>query len=195
MYDLIFKNFSMHVQLDPEEQELIRSRLVHQVIKKNEHVLDVGKTCKNVCFVTKGCLRLYNIDKEGLAHNIMFYTENWWAADLASFSMQRPAAYAISALEETEVLCLAHDILEQLYVEVPKLERFFRILIQNGFSLYQGRINASLSKTAEKRYSQFQRQYPKLEQRIAQKHIASYLGITPVFLSMLRKRNFNKISD
>jgi hypothetical protein len=79
------------------------------------------------------------------------------------------------------VFYISYLVLEQLYIDVPKLERFFRILSQNGFSLYQRRINSNLSKTAEERYTQFQKQYPKQEQRIAQKQIASFLGITPVF--------------
>jgi CRP/FNR family transcriptional regulator len=61
-------------------------------------------------------------------------------------------------------------------------------LAQNDFSLYQRRVNAIISKSAEERYIQFKHLYPKLEQRIAQKHIASYLGITPVFLSMIRNK-------
>ncbi|MGI4751617.1 MAG: Crp/Fnr family transcriptional regulator [Janthinobacterium lividum] len=178
----------MHVLLDPEEKELIRSRLVQRTIKKNQVLLSAGKLCRNIYFVTKGCLRIYNTDKNGTEHNLLFYPENWWAADLASFSGQSPAYYAISALEDTKVLYLKHGVLEQLYIDVPKLKRFFRILIQNGFSFYQGRINSNLSKSAQERYGLFQKQYPKLEQRIAQKQIASYLGITPVFLSMIRKR-------
>ena len=189
MYQLIFANFAMHIVLDAAEMENVKSKLQYKAVKKNAILLDAGEICRNIYFVNKGCLRIFNRDKEGGEHNILFYPKNWWAVDMASFSRQLPAFYSIGALEDTEVLYFNHQVLEQLYVEIPKLERFFRILTQNGFYLYQRRINANLSKSAEERYAQFQKQYPKLEQRIAQKHIAAYLGITPVFLSMIRKRN------
>ncbi|WP_074493579.1 Crp/Fnr family transcriptional regulator [Mucilaginibacter polytrichastri] len=188
MYRLILKNFSMHIVLDAAETELVVSRLQYKTVKKNTVLLDAGAIAKNIYFVKKGCLRIFNSDQEGLEHNILFCPENWWAVDIASFSGQTPAFYSIAALEDTEVLYFSYPTLEQLYIEIPKLERFFRILTQNGFYLYQLRVTSNLSKSAEERYALFQKQYPQLELRIAQKQIASYLGITPVFLSMIRKR-------
>ncbi len=189
MYDLILANFAMHISLDAVETAHVLSQLQHKMVKKNATLLSSGEICKAIYFVNKGCLRIFNIDKEGEEHIISFCPENWWAVDISSFSGQIPAFYTISALEDTEVFYLSYTALEQLYLQVPKFERFFRILTQNGFNLYQRRITSNLSKTAEERYTQFQKQYPKLEQRIAQKHIASYIGITPVFLSIIRKRN------
>lgn len=189
MYELILANFKMHIRLDAPETERIKTELQYQTVKKNTVLLHAGSICRNLYFVNKGCLRVFNIDKQGDEHNVLFCPENWWAVDIASFSEQTPAFYTIAALEDTEVFYIGYHVLEKLYTEVPKLERFFRILIQNGFYLYQRRTTLNLSKTAEERYELFQKQYPKLEQRIAQKHIASYLGITPVFLSMIRRRN------
>jgi CRP-like cAMP-binding protein len=188
MFDLIMANFAMHISLDTAEAAYIQSMLKRKSVKKNTELLNAGEICRSLYFVDKGCLRLFYKDKEGDEHNISFCPENWWAVDISSFFSQTPAFYAISALEDTEVFYLSHDTLEKLFEEVSKFERFFRILVQNGFNLYQRRIMSNLSKTAEERYLQFQKQYPKLEQRIAQKHIASYLGITPVFLSMMRRK-------
>jgi CRP-like cAMP-binding protein len=188
MYELIFANFALHVKLDDAEIEHIKSCLQHKIIKKKAGLLNAGIICRNIYFVNKGCLRIFNIDNDGEEHNISFCPQNWWAVDISSFSHQSPAFYNIDALEDTDVFYLSYSVLEELYVQIPKLERFFRILTQNGFHLYQQRITSNLSKSAEERYEQFQKQYPKLEQRIAQKHIASYLGITPVFLSMIRRK-------
>lgn len=189
MYQLILNNFAMHITLDAAETEHVKLKLQYKTVKKNTALLNTGAICRNIYFVNKGCLRIFNMDKEGEEYIISFCPENWWAVDISSFSGQTPAFYTISALEDTEVFYLSYSALEQLYLQVPKFERFFRILTQNGFNLYQRRITSNLSKTAEERYAQFQKQYPKLEQKIAQKHIASYLGITPVFLSIIRKRN------
>lgn len=178
----------MHVSLDSGEAAYVQSVLQQMKVKKNAQVLLSGAQCKNIYFVDEGCLRIYYTDQLGNEHNISFCPENWWAVDMSSFSRRIPAFYSISALVDSTLFYLSYQELEKLYELVPKFERFFRILTQNGFDLYQQRITSGLSQSAEERYLQFQKQYPKLEQRIAQKHIASYLGITPVFLSRLRKR-------
>jgi len=188
-FEHILANFALHVNLDASERTHLTSVLKHKILEKNKMLLETGETCRNLYFVDKGCLRVFNRDKDGLEHNVLFCPENWWATDMTSFSGQVPAYYSIAALETTEVFYFSYQSLEQLYIDMPKMERFFRILAQNGFSLYQRRVNSIISRSAEERYMQFQQLYPKLEQRIAQKHIASYLGITPVFLSMIRKRN------
>ena len=188
MFDLIISNFARHISLDKAEEEFATSLLKFRQIKKNTVLLHSGEVCKKVYFVNKGCLRLYYTDSSGKDHIISFMPENWWAVDIASFYSQKPAAYSIEALEDCEILELSYADQQKLYEQVPKFERFFRILTQNGFILYQRRIIQNLSQTAEKRYEQFRRRYPKLEHRIAQKHIAAYIGVTPVFVSVLRKR-------
>lgn len=188
MYELILSNFARHILLTPSETEYVKSILEHRIIKKNTFILKSGDVCRNFYFVTKGCLRMYNTDERGREHIVTFSPENWWAVELSSFYSRSPAFYSIDALEDTEVFYLTQQALEILYEQVPKFERFFRIFLQNAVVLYQRRMTAVLSLPAEDRYIQFRRRYPGLEQRIAQKHIASYLGITPVFLSMLRKR-------
>ena len=190
MYELLMRNFAMHVSLDEEEADYVQSVLQHKIIPKNSVLLKSGDTCRSIYFVNKGCLRIFNTDDNGDEHNISFFPEFWWAADISSFSTQTPAFYTISALEDSAVFRLDYTAFEKLLVTVPKMERFFRILVQNGFHLYQLRITSNLSKTAEERYEEFQKQYPGLEQRIPQKHIASYVGITPVFLSKVRKKLF-----
>lgn len=189
VFEHILANFALHVDLDAAEQKHITSVLQHQTLQKNKMLLETGETCRNLYFVDRGCLRVFNLDKDGSEHNVLFCPENWWAADMSSFSGQMPAYYSIAALETTELYYFSYQSLERLYVDMPKMERFFRILAQNGFSLYQRRLNSVISKSAEERYLQFQHLYPGLEKRIAQKHIASYLGITAVFLSMIRNRN------
>jgi len=188
MHDLILSNFAMHIALNDMETRHIKLNLEYKTIKKNEVLLNSGEVCRNIYFVNKGCLRVFNTDADGLQHNILFCPENWWCVDIASFSTQNPAFYTIEALEDCEVFYFTNAVLEKLYEEIQKLERFFRILTQNGFNLYQRRLTSNLSKTAEERYEMFRSLYPALEQRITQKHIASYIGITPVFLSMIRAR-------
>ncbi|RFZ91006.1 Crp/Fnr family transcriptional regulator [Mucilaginibacter conchicola] len=189
MHQLILKNFALHIALAPHEQEQALTLFQIKEVKKRTWLLNAGETDRYIYFVKSGCLRMFYTDKSGEEHNIGFYPENWWVCDIVSFFNQKPSANAIQALEDCEVYYTSLSQLEQLFREIPKFERFFRILTQNGFELYQRRITSQLYKTAEERYIEFRKRYPGLEQRIAQKQIASYLGITPAFLSMMRKES------
>ncbi|WP_394774802.1 Crp/Fnr family transcriptional regulator [Flavobacterium sp.] len=188
MYGLFFQNIAKHIQLEIAEETQLKSKLHFKIISKNEALLTAGNPCRNIYFVNKGCLRIYQNHKNGEETNILFCPENWWASDINSFSLGLPATYSIDALENSEVIYIDLKDLEELYIQIPKLERFFRILFQNGFALYQNRLTLALSTSAEIRYALFNKQYPMLHKRISQKHIASYLGITPVFLSIIKKR-------
>lgn len=187
MSELILSNFALHIALAPDEQEQVLALLQRKTITKRSLLLRPGEIERHIYFVNEGCLRMYHTDKDGQEHNLCFYPSNWWACDIVSFFKAKPATNSIQALEDTEVCYFSLSALERLFTELPRFERFFRILTQNGFDMFQRRVTSNLSKTAEQRYREFRRHYPGLEQRISQKHIASYLGITAAFLSMMRK--------
>lgn len=187
MSQRILSNFAMHVTLAPEEQEQVLALLQQKTIPKRSILLRPGEIDRHIYFVEEGCLRMFHTDDDGLEHNLCFYPENWWACDIVSFFKAKSATNTIQTLEDSSVSYFTLPDLERLFTQVPKFERFFRILTQNGFDMFQRRVTSNLSKTAEQRYREFRRHYPGLEQRISQKHIASYLGITAAFLSMMRK--------
>lgn len=184
----LIDHFSKYIQLNTEEVELIHSLFSYKSLKKKEFLLRSGDICRTESFIISGCLRTYSIDENGFEHTLTFATEDWWTGDLLSFFTETSTSYNIVALEDSEILQITKTDLDKLYLKVPKLERYFRQLIQNAYVAQQQRIDQNLSQTAEQRYLSFVEKYPVLLQRIPQKHIASYLGITPVFLSMLRKK-------
>lgn len=186
--DIILQNISRHIQLDKTETDFFISLLQTKKLKRKEFLLMQGNICKTENFIVKGCLRTYTIDDNGFEHIVMFGIEDWWVGDLYSFLSQSPATYFIDALEDTEILQITKSDLDKLYDRVPKFERFFRLILQNAFIAQQQRINQNLSFTAEQRYLDFIAKHPNLEQRLSQKQVSAYLGITPVFLSMLRKK-------
>lgn len=186
--DLIFQNIGRHIQLDQAETDFFVSLLQTKKLKRKEFLLMQGDICMTENFIVSGCLRTYTIDDNGFEHILMFGVEDWWVGDLYSFLTQSPATFFIDALEDTEILQISKINLDQLYAKVPKFERFFRLIIQNAFIAQQQRINQNLSFSAEQRYLDFILKYPQLEQRLSQKQVSAYLGITPVFLSMLRKK-------
>ena len=186
--ELLLENIAKHIHLEQGETDFFFSLLTFRTLKKKEFLFRQGDICKTENFIAKGCLRMYTIDESGAEHIVMFGIEGWWVSDLFSFFTNTATEYYIDTLEDTELWQISKEHLDQLYERVPKFERFFRILLQNAFIAQQKRINQNLSFTAEQRYLDFVNKYPQLEQRIPQKQVAAYLGMTPVFLSMLRKK-------
>lgn len=187
-YQPILKNVSRFITLTDDERDYFCSLLAPKTYKRKSFVLQAGQVCRHEYFVNKGCLKTSYTDDAGNEHVAMFGIEDWWAGDLYSVFTGQPSLYDIEALEDTEVLEIHKDDLEKLYERVPKFERFFRILLQNAYVVQQYRIIQNLSFTAEQRYAEFLKKYPGLEQRLPQKQIAAFLGITPEFMSKMKKR-------
>ena len=140
----------------------------------------------------KGCFKAYSVDEKGNEHIIFFAPEEWWVGDLYSFLTETPAKYNVEAIEDAAIFQISKSNLELLYINVPKFERLFRILFQNAFVAQLERIDTTLSLTAEEKYFRFREKYPLLEQRLPQKQIAAFLGFSPEFLSMIRKKMLTK---
>jgi CRP-like cAMP-binding protein len=119
----------------------------------------------------------------------MFAIKDWWITDMYCFLNQKPALLNIEALEESRVLQLKFAHLEELYKKIPKFERFFRILMQNAYVREQLRVLDTISLTTEERYYRFIHKYPQIVKRVSQKQIASYLGVTPEFLSTVKRKS------
>lgn len=187
-FDLILKNVARFIDLNDEEKELFKTLLKKGSAKRKEFVLQPGEITKHEYFVTKGCLKVYSLDRNGYEHVSMFAIEDFWTGDLASFMLQQPSTYFIKALEDSEFLMISRENFERLFQELPKFERFYRILYQRSLVSYIERNNQGISLTAEERYEIFLSKYPHIANRITQKDLAAYLGITPEFLSMIRSK-------
>ena len=187
-FDLLISSISRHISLAAEEEDFFTSLLKSKFLANGEFLLREGDICKYESFVIKGCLKTYYLDENGFEHVIDFSIEEWWADDLYSLLTQTASKSNIKAIEDTDILQIGKTDLELLYQKIPKFERFFRILFQNAYITQREQINQALSASAEERYLLFQKKKPYAEKRFAQKDIASYLGVTPQFLSTLKKK-------
>ena len=184
----IFKNIQKHISLNDFDKEHLISLIKVKNILKKEFVLKQGQVCKKIYFVEFGSLRAFNVDDEGKESTIMFAVQDWWITDMNCFINEKPALLSIEALENSKIIELDFHLLEKLYRKLPKFERFFRILFQNAYIREQQRALYNISYTTEERYCQFIEKYPAISKKVTQKQIASYLGVTPEFLSSVKKK-------
>jgi CRP-like cAMP-binding protein len=185
-YSLLLDNIARHITLTEGEQGRFISILQPKKIKKKQYLLREHEVCKHSAFVLGGCLRGYTIDDNGFEHILQFAPRDWWIADMYSLITQEPGNLNIDALEDTEVLLLPKTEQERLFIDIPKFERFFRIITEKSLVTNRQRILDNLSLTAHERYDNFCTRYPTLIHTLPQKQIAAYIGVTPEFLSKMR---------
>jgi len=187
-YPEIIKSLDRYVLLTEEEKDYFHSILLPLPVKQNDFIETSGKVSRYFINVNKGCLMTYYTDQNDNDHVIQFATPGWWTGDLQSFTKATQSTYSTRALVDSEVLLLPKVEMDALLERYPKFEKYFRIIFQNSLITHQQRILRNLSMSAEDRYQYFRQKYPTLEQFVPQKYIASYLGITPEFLSKIRRK-------
>lgn len=189
MYAQLDKAISRYVDFSPEELELLHSRLDYRQVAKKTMLLRAGDSCPLDAFVVRGCLRKYCIDAHGAEVTLQFAIEDSWIGDISfNAADPKPSEVFIETLEDCELLEFTPDNKEALFIAAPRFERAFRILVQRNLAVTQNRLVSTIAKSGEERYRDFLEHYPTIPQRVPQHYIASYLGITPEFLSKIRGR-------
>lgn len=184
-HTLLLSAIAKHVSLEKEEEEYVVSLLHSKKVKKKQFLLEEGEVNSKIIYVTEGCLRSYAVDKNGFDHVLQFAPPEWWIVDMYSAITQQPARLNIDAVEDSRLVFILKPDFDALLLKIPKLERYFRILGQNALATYQYRQIDHLSLSAIERYANFCQTYPSLIRTLPQKQVASYIGVTPEFLSKM----------
>jgi CRP/FNR family transcriptional regulator, anaerobic regulatory protein len=191
MYEQIIKQISYLINLDSSETTCFTNKLNVKKTKKKEFLLIEGDICKYVYFINSGCLRYFYL-VDGVENTGQFFFENGWYTDYHSFLSGKPTKQNVEALEDCEILFISKIDLQQLFVEVPKFEKFGRIMAENAFLGVRYKNEMLTNQNAEQRYLTLIKERPKVFERIPQHYIASYLGIKPPSLSRIRNKLANK---
>jgi CRP/FNR family transcriptional regulator, anaerobic regulatory protein len=187
-YDLLLEHVAKHIVLTAEEEDYFLNLFQPKTLKQKHFLYHEGDIHKGQAFVTKGCLRSYAIDHNGFEHILQFAPPGWWIGDMQSVLNQQPGKLSVDAVENSELLFIYKTDLDKLFEHIPKFERYFRLLLERSVITYQNRLLDNLSLTARERYENFCRYYPSLILQLPQKQVASFIGVTPEFLSkMLNK--------
>lgn len=188
----ILENINSHVSLTEEECDFFLSKTSTKKIKAKTVLLSAGEIANCTYFVNSGIIRSFNINDNIIEHVLHFACEGWWIGDMYSYISEKPGNLFIEVIEDAEIVIITKENHQILYEEIPKLERFFRILAENSLVAHQERLIDNLSLTAEERFEKFCSKYPTLIQKVPQKQIASYIGVTPEFFSKMKARLLKK---
>jgi CRP-like cAMP-binding protein len=189
MKEGLTKSISEYIKLNSEEENLIKTFWTEKTLKKGDYLLRNGEICRTDNFVVNGTLKAFYINsKTGKEEIVYFAIENWWATDIESFQKQKPSIYNIQAIEKTTLLQIQYNSFQEMLGQIPTLERFFRIILENYLVSLQRRIILNNVLDAEQRYLDFLKHYPRIADKVPNYLIASYLGITAEFLSRIRKK-------
>jgi CRP-like cAMP-binding protein len=187
MYELLQQYFRDKIDLDNSQLEKLQNVFTPKITQRGDILLRSGEACRQVYFVTSGCLRSYVIDDKGKEFVIQFAPQNWWITDLSSFYSQEAAMFFIDVIEPAEILVGDKNFQEKLENIHPDFGPLFSRLMRNSYRTLQKRLVNQLVATAEDRYLDFLNTYPDLVRRIPQRMIASYIGVMPESLSRIRK--------
>lgn len=185
----LINHIQNYIKLDESHIQTINKYIHRSTLKNKDYLLKEGRICKSYFFIEKGCVRMFYYTQKGTEQITQFALENWWITDHFAFAGRKPSEYNIQAIENSEVLMIDHHSFEKLLEELPSLERYFRIITQRALAAAQFRTKLFHDLSKEEIYLHFIANFPGFVQRIPQYMLASYLGLTPEYLSEIRKKN------
>ena len=189
MHPILQAHFETHIKLSESALSYLDGLFLEKTLKKKHYLLQEGEINQGVAFVIDGLLRSYKVDANGFEHVLQFAPAGWWMADMMSYNQQTPAELFIEALEPTTYLFITKQKMEEAFLQIPQLERHFRILAENAVIAFQQRLISNLSQPAIQRFAGFCKLYPTLIQSLPHKQIASFIGVTPEFFSKMINNN------
>ena len=191
-YRDLFTYIQQRVTLSETDKAFIKQRFTLRNIKRKTYFLREGDLGFEQAFIIAGTMRVFYIDGKAQEHVLYFGFKDWWIGDLASFELRSPSQLNVQALEDTWVLAFTHDGIDEIFQQIPQMERLFRMMAQRTLAVLQKRLFLTVSASAEERYLALIERHPSIEQLVPQHQIASYLGILPESLSRMKKQRIQK---
>lgn len=191
-YSSILNNIKRYVDLPAEDEEKLKAIITTSRIKKRQFIIQPGFVCRYRTYIVQGAFRVYYLDLDGKEHTVSIGVEDWFVTDFLSYINQVPALNFAEALEDSVIFQMRYEEIESLCKESHALSEYFRLTTEKAFAHSRRRVISSISKTAEERYDEYQAKYPSIVNRVPQYVLASYLGMSPEFLSKIRKQKAKK---
>jgi CRP-like cAMP-binding protein len=184
------KNLEKFVVFNEAEWIVFSQYLTFSTLKKKHYFAEFGKVCEKVAFIVTGSVRYFHV-KDGEEITGYFSFENELVSSYKSYLTGQPSSTYIQALEDTRLINISRNDMEQMLnnpLLAYKMERFGRQVAEFYLCCYEDRVASFVTQTPEERYLQLLSTGREILQRMPQHYIANFLGITPVSLSRIRRR-------
>lgn len=191
-YSTILDNIKRYVNLTSKEEERLTSIIKTSRVKKKQFIIQPGFVCQSRTYIVEGAFRVFYLDDDGKEHTVSIGVEDWFVTDFYSYINQTPAMNFAEALEDSTIFQMRYEDIEPLCKEIHALSEYFRLTTEKAFAFSRRRVISNISKTAEQRYDEYIEKYPHIVNRVPQYVLASYLGMSPEFLSKIRKQKLSK---
>lgn len=191
-FNLLRNLFDSYVNLSQQEWEWYRDLSEIRTFKKGEHLTQTGSLEHFLNFIIEGAGRSYIPAKDGKERTIYFGFQGQFLSSYASFISQKPSTASIQALSDLRVISIHKDNLETLYNHSKEGEKMGRLSAEELYIMKEERETALLTLSAKERFEELLQENPEYVLKIPQKHLASYLGITPESFSRLKKEVYSK---
>ena len=189
MSEQLIQHYRKYIEIDMDAGLETLRFFQPNTFAKKETLMEENTRCRFHFFVLQGCLRMYFVNEKGVEQTIQFAIENWWITDYSAFDQRAKTGFTIQALEATHVLQITHQNQEELLRKFPQLERYFRLIYQRAYAASLLRIKYLFGFSREAIYHHFNDHFPEFTQRIPQHILASYLNMTPEYLSEIKKKS------
>jgi len=186
-----FNHINKFTEISEEEFAEIITYFEVQKFRKKEVLMPAGGSCGKHFFVLEGCLQMFYTNEKGAEQTLQFALENWWITDNLAFKQQRRTEFCIQAVETSEVLFIEFQKQELLLEKFPKLEKYFRNVFEKAYGTAQMRIKYIFDYSKEEMFFNFRDQFPEFIERVPQYLIASFLGLTPEYLSEIKSKRLS----
>lgn len=188
MKELLRKNIEQETPLTDLEWDAVLKKIEFITLKKNEFFQIQNTYSKYVGFVLKGSFKIYILNEDGTESIVLFAFEGNWICGIENSQKQKPSIYNIKALEDCEIFVISKADRELLFEEVPKMIHFHILMVEKSNKIIQKRLLDVLNKTSKERYLDFIKKYPTKIQKINNRNLSSYLGVSHEFLSKIKKK-------
>ncbi|WP_296705349.1 Crp/Fnr family transcriptional regulator [Algoriphagus sp.] len=184
----LYLHLSKYVVVSESEFSDILNFFEKRKLSKKEIIMQAGTKCNSNYFVAQGCLHMYLVNENGNEQTVQFGIENWWITDFMAFQHQKTTDYFIQAVENSEILCIDSKKQEELFKKFPQVESYFRIIYQTAYGAAINRLKYIFTYSKEVIYYKFREQFPDFVARVPQYLVATYLGLTPEYLSQIKHK-------